>query len=1193
MSGLISAGKPSIVAVLLAVTAFLALACSGESAPTASPGPTTASVTAGTGSPAPSPIVSSTGVPSPTPTAVSTPSPTPTPTPIPNPAAGLEAIADTGPAPFTVEFTNLSENASSYEWDFGDGTASGSEADEPVSHEYTIAGVYEITLTALPLVEASQSSMATITITVEPGPLFELRIEPDTLTAMPTEEQLFTVIALDQFGNQISDLAHVFSADGNAGEIDDTGNFIAGTVAGSYSGAVAVEAVQGPATATVAVDISIVHGDLDHILLTPDTVELGIGEEQVFTVMALDQFGNEISDLAYVFSADDSVGGIDDTGNFTAGTVAGSYSGAVAAEAVLGLVTATVAVDISIAHGDLDHILLTPETAELGIGEKQSFSVMALDQFGNEISDLAYVFSADDNAGEIDDTGSFTAGTVAGNYPGAVAVEAAQGAVTAIAAVDISIAHGDLDHILLTPETVELEIGADQNYSAVAVDAYDNPISKAKITLSAEDGLGEIAADGTLSVGTLAGTFNQGVKVTASFSDTTAQATASVTVNPGSPAAMSVAQIELAAGETQQLRASVVDGFGNAIEGVEVTWRVSDENAGSINAAGLLTAGEVVGAFGDAIEANATIGGLTASSSVNITAGPLAQVVIAPDPVSIGMEITQQFVAVGADRYGNRIAGLEFSWTVEEGGGTINTSGLFTAGTTPGTYNRTVMATAVQGELTSSDTASVIVEPDRILFVSDRNENQSDLYLMDLEGTILERLTNTADIGATSSWSPDGRRIAYYIDGATGGINITNDDGAWLIFAADNTEFFFHQQPSWSPDGSKLAFIGWTSETRDLYVIDIDGGNLTQLTDTPTGDEWSPSWSPDGSKIIYYLRPTDGNREIRVIDAEGGNPTRLTTGGSNDLQPSFSPDGERILFTSDRSGISDVHVMNANGSGITRLTSKPEFDGRPSWSHDGDRIVFYSLRDGNREIYIISASGTNLTRVTDNEASDSTPRWAPRKRGVEVSAASVIIPNASTLMPLTAQEVNRKVGPAVVRLTTVQGASGSGFIFDSNGFLLTNNHVIFDAETITVFLEDGTTYDATVQGRDLVRDLAVLKIEATGLPMVALGDVSQAPAGTELLAIGFPLGLTGITTTSGQVSGIKYDAGSNITYVQTNTPINPGNSGGPLLDLQGNVVGVVTSRIAVSASEDFGLAVSVNTIKLYLDRLVEGEIITR
>ena len=244
------------------------------------------------------------------------------------------------------------------------------------------------------------------------------------------------------------------------------------------------------------------------------------------------------------------------------------------------------------------------------------------------------------------------------------------------------------------------------------------------------------------------------------------------------------------------------------------------------------------------------------------------------------------------------------------------------------------------------------------------------------------------------------------------------------------------------------------------------------------------------------------------------------------------------------------------------------------------------------EIYSMDRNGSNITRLTNNTVFDYYPSWAPRKRGVEVSEESIVIPNASTLEPLTVQVVTARARPAVVRIQTNLGA-GSGFIIGSDGLVLTNNHVISDAETITIFLEDGTRYIGKVQGRDLLRDLAVVKIEASNLPTLEMGDVSRVSLGSEVVVVvGYPLGVTGLTVTEGSASGIKYDAGSNITLIQTDSTINPGNSGGPMFNLQGQVIGVVAGRITGGGVEDFGLAVSANSVKIYLERLKAGEVIT-
>ena len=221
------------------------------------------------------------------------------PTAMPQSTANFSASATIGEAPLEVSFTNLSENADGFQWDFGDETtASSSNVDETVTHEYTKAGTYQVTLSALKDGQTDTASTATVSISVEAGSLFEVKIEPDALTALPAEEQQFTVKALDQFGNEISDLSYLFSTDEKAGEVDDTGRFTTGTIAGSYSAAVSVEAAQGPVTKSATVDLTIEHGALDRVLLTPETVELGIGEDQDFDAAAVDAYDNPISEAA-------------------------------------------------------------------------------------------------------------------------------------------------------------------------------------------------------------------------------------------------------------------------------------------------------------------------------------------------------------------------------------------------------------------------------------------------------------------------------------------------------------------------------------------------------------------------------------------------------------------------------------------------------------------------------------------------------------------------------------------------------------------------------------------------------------------------------------------------------------------------------------------------------------------------------
>ena len=179
----------------------------------------------------------------------------------------------------------------------------------------------------------------------------------------------------------------------------------------------------------------------------------------------------------------------------------------------------------------------------------------------------------------------------------------------------------------------------------------------------------------------------------------------------------------------------------------------------------------------------------------------------------------------------------------------------------------------------------------------------------------------------------------------------------------------------------------------------------------------------------------------------------------------------------------------------------------------------------------------------------------------------------------------------------IEQGSGSGFIVSADGYILTNNHVVEGADQVTVRLLDRREFKAKVVGTDPNTDVAVLKIDATDLPPVALGNSDDARVGEWVLAVGNPLGegLT-FTVTSGIMSakgralnGLPgRGQGSIQDFIQTDAAINPGNSGGPLVNVRGEVIGI-NSAIASETGfySGYGFAIPINLARTVMDQLIE------
>lgn len=215
--------------------------------------------------------------------------------------------------------------------------------------------------------------------------------------------------------------------------------------------------------------------------------------------------------------------------------------------------------------------------------------------------------------------------------------------------------------------------------------------------------------------------------------------------------------------------------------------------------------------------------------------------------------------------------------------------------------------------------------------------------------------------------------------------------------------------------------------------------------------------------------------------------------------------------------------------------------------------------------------------------------------------------SAATLVVIDLADIVDETSPSVVEVFTetkqvsswfqeyVTEGAGSGVILSEDGYIVTNHHVIDGANTIKVRLSNGQAYTAVLTGTDEKTDLAVLKINVSGLPAAKLADSSTVRVGDFVIAIGNPLGELGGTVTEGIISAKDREVtidGETMTLLQTSAAVNPGNSGGGLFNLDGELVGVVNAKSSGDDIEGLAFAIPANTVKEITRELIQHGYVT-
>lgn len=287
----------------------------------------------------------------------------------------------------------------------------------------------------------------------------------------------------------------------------------------------------------------------------------------------------------------------------------------------------------------------------------------------------------------------------------------------------------------------------------------------------------------------------------------------------------------------------------------------------------------------------------------------------------------------------------------------------------------------------------------------------------------------------------------------------------------------------------------------------------------------------------------------------------------------------------------------AQGEASRLEPEMPKAEKKPFWKKPGAMIAgvlvaamlagFGGSAIGNA---VFGGSGGGTT-VYQGKRPSSVINTASIDTSKQMTPAEVYAGNVNSTVGITTQVTTNFWG-----YTTQSAASGSGFIYSADGYIITNYHVIESASSIKVTLYDGKSYDAQLVGYDESNDVAVLKIDAKDLTPVTIGDSDNLNVGDSVIAIGNPLGELTFSLTSGAVSALDREVtmSNNVTMelIQTDCAINSGNSGGALFNLYGEVIGITNAKYSGSSGsgasiDNIGFAIPINSVRSIVDSIIE------
>lgn len=258
-------------------------------------------------------------------------------------------------------------------------------------------------------------------------------------------------------------------------------------------------------------------------------------------------------------------------------------------------------------------------------------------------------------------------------------------------------------------------------------------------------------------------------------------------------------------------------------------------------------------------------------------------------------------------------------------------------------------------------------------------EGSPQLYVMDVSTGAWKRITSGSSNPTSPVFSPDGEKLAYSDGGDIYTVEANGNGEPEKVVSTPTMDYV----PAWSPDGQKIAYTCEDGDGGDICVADAGGAGKPERITGPETDDYDPTYSPDGETIVYSGEREEGGEmsgDLYAVRVDGSGRRRITehVPGVRRFDAAFSPDGRAIAYASDRDGDFDIYLTRPSGSGVgLNLTNDEQDNFSPSYSSDGEKIVYTEEAITDVNLLVMDANGYNRRPITDSPAVERQPNWRP------------------------------------------------------------------------------------------------------------------------------------------------------------------------------------------------------------------------